>query len=145
MTVAGPRVLQVIGEDYGALRTLARQNEDGIPYVAVLVQSIGALLLIALADFRSILVFTGFTLALNSLVTVSALARLRRKTPTVHRPFSVPLYPLPLLIYACLTIWTLIYVLLESPIEALVSAGLIGSGIAVYALSRRASRRGRAL
>ena len=31
MTLAGPRVLQVIGEDFHALRLLSRTNKDGIP------------------------------------------------------------------------------------------------------------------
>ena len=31
MTLAGPRVIQVIGEDFPALKPLAKTNEDGIP------------------------------------------------------------------------------------------------------------------
>ena len=32
MTVAGPRVLQVIGEDFRGLEIFARTNEDGLPW-----------------------------------------------------------------------------------------------------------------
>ena len=38
MVLAGPRVLQVMGEDYPALRRLARTKPNGIPAVAVLAQ-----------------------------------------------------------------------------------------------------------
>ncbi|MDX1509151.1 MAG: amino acid permease, partial [Woeseiaceae bacterium] len=40
MTVAGPRVIQVIGEDFDALRVFARVNGDGIPYIAIVSQSL---------------------------------------------------------------------------------------------------------
>jgi APA family basic amino acid/polyamine antiporter len=39
MTVAGPRVLQVIGQDFHILRFLARTNTDGVPSTAILFQS----------------------------------------------------------------------------------------------------------
>ncbi len=39
MTLAGPRVLQVIGEDYDGLSFLGRTNADGIPSTAIYMQS----------------------------------------------------------------------------------------------------------
>ena len=35
MTIAGPRVLQVIGEDYALFGRLARKNDDGIPALSI--------------------------------------------------------------------------------------------------------------
>ncbi|MEM6554650.1 MAG: amino acid permease [Pseudomonadota bacterium] len=136
MTIAGPRVLQVVGQDIPAFRALAKSNEDGMPTTAVLVQSGLALIFVATATFDQVLVFAGFTLALNSLFAVSGLFVLRWRQPDLERPFRVPLYPVLPIIYIGLSLWTLIYVALERPQEVAVSAGLIATGAVIYFLTR---------
>jgi APA family basic amino acid/polyamine antiporter len=139
MTLAGPRVLQVIGEDLPALRILARTNEDGLPQIAIYVQSTLAVLFIVSSTFESILVFAGFTLALNSFATVMGVFVLRWRQPDLPRPYRTFLYPLPPLIYLGLTGWTLWFVLMNRPVEGLFGLGIIGSGLLVYWLSRAGS------
>jgi APA family basic amino acid/polyamine antiporter len=136
MTIAGPRVLQVIGEDFPALGFLARKNKDGIPSRAIYVQSTLAVAFILSSSFESILVFAGFTLALNSLATVAGVFVLRWRQPDLPRPYRTFLYPLPPLIYLTLTGWTLWFVLVNRPEEAWFGLGVIGSGLLVYFLSR---------
>jgi len=136
MTIAGPRVLQVIGEDFPALGFLARRNSDGIPGTAIHVQSTLAVVFILTSTFESVLVFAGFTLALNSFATVLSVFFLRYKRPDVPRPYKTFLFPLPPLIYLTLTGWTLWFVLLNRPLEGLFGLGVIGSGLIVYWLSR---------
>jgi APA family basic amino acid/polyamine antiporter len=140
MTLAGPRVLQVIGEDFEALGFLAKKNRDGIPSIAIYVQSALAILFILSSTFESILVFAGFTLALNSFATVLGVFVLRWRQPELHRPYRTFLYPLPPLIYLSLTGWTLWFVLLNRPVEGLFGLGIIGSGLVVYLLSRLRSQ-----
>lgn len=137
MTIAGPRVLQVVGQDIPPLRFLARSNADGMPTTAVRVQSGLALIFVATATFDQVLVFAGFTLALNSLFAVGGLFVLRLRQPDLPRPFKVPLYPVLPLIYLALTVWTLAYVALERPQEVAVSAALIISGLIFYLITRR--------
>jgi APA family basic amino acid/polyamine antiporter len=136
MTIAGPRVLQVIGEDFRALRLLARRNSDGIPAIAIYVQSALAVLFILSSTFESILVFAGFTLALNSFATVLGVFVLRHTKPEIPRPYRTFLYPLPPLIYLSLTGWTLWFVLVNRPLEGLFGLGVIGSGLVIFLLSR---------
>lgn len=136
MTIAGPRVLQVVGQDIAAFRFLAKSNEDGMPTTAVLVQSALALIFVVTATFDQVLVFAGFTLALNSLFAVTGLFVLRWRQPDLPRPFRVPLFPIVPIIYLTLTVWTLAYVALERPQEVAVSVALIGTGIVIYGLSR---------
>lgn len=137
MTIAGPRVLQVVGQDIRPLRFLAKSNKDGMPTIAVLVQSGLALIFVATATFDQVLVFAGFTLALNSLFAVGGLFVLRARQPELARPFKVPLFPVTPLIYLALTIWTLAYVAMERPQEVAVSLVLILSGLVFYLLTRR--------
>jgi APA family basic amino acid/polyamine antiporter len=136
MTIAGPRVLQVIGEDFKALRFLAQKNEDGIPGRAIYVQSTLAIVFILSSSFESILVFAGFTLALNSFATVMSVFVLRSKQPDLPRPYRTFLYPITPIIYLSLTGWTLWFVLMNRPVEGLYGIGIIGSGLVVYFLSR---------
>lgn len=136
MTIAGPRVLQVVGQDIPAFRFLSKSNADGMPTTAVLVQSGLALLFVITATFDQVLVFAGFTLALNSLFAVFGLFILRWRQPELARPFRVPLYPFVPLVYLALTIWTLAYVAIERPQEVAVSVGLIVTGAIIYGLSR---------
>lgn len=136
MTIAGPRVLQVIGEDIRGLSVLARKNAGGIPYVAVYCQSALAIVFILTSTFESILVFAGFVLALNSFVTVLGVFVLRVRQPELPRPYRTFWFPLPPLIYLALTAFTLIYVLALRPVEGLFGLGIIGSGLAVYILTQ---------
>jgi len=136
MTIAGPRVLQVIGEDFKALEFLAHKNEDGIPGRAIYVQSTLAVVFILSSNFESILVFAGFTLALNSFATVMSVFVLRSKQPDLPRPYRTFLYPITPIIYLSLTGWTLWFVLMNRPVEGLYGIGIIGSGLLVYFLSR---------
>jgi APA family basic amino acid/polyamine antiporter len=136
MTLAGPRVLQVIGEDFPALRILARTNDDGIPAIAVYTQSTIAVLFILSSTFESVLVFAGFTLALNSFATVLGVFVLRWRQPDLPRPYRTFLYPVTPLIYLSLTGWTLWFVLVSRPVEGLFGLGVIGSGLIVYLASQ---------
>ncbi len=142
MTLAGPRVLQVIGEDFKALGFLAKKNSDGIPAAAIYVQSTLAVIFILSSTFESILVFAGFTLALNSFATVMGVFVLRQRQPELPRPYRTFLFPFPPLIYLALTGWTLWFVLMNRPVEALFGLGVIASGLVVYLLSSRKNSPG---
>lgn len=136
MIIAGPRVLQVIGEDFLPLRFLARTNNDGLPMVAIAAQSIVAIVFILTSTFEKILVFSGFTLAISSLFTVAGIYVLRWRDPGRDRPYKTPGYPLTPLVYLVLTLWTLAYIVVNQPAEALFGFGLIALGGIFYLLSR---------
>lgn len=139
MTLAGPRVLQVIGEDFPPLRLLAKTNRDGLPHVAIVTQSLLAVAFILSSGFESILVFAGFTLALNSFVTVLGVYVLRQRRPDLERPYRTFAYPVTPAVYLMLTGWTLAYVLYSRPVEGLFGLGIILSGVAVYAVTSKAA------
>ena len=141
MTLAGPRVLQVIGEDFPVLDRLSRTNRDGLPYVAIWTQSVLTILFILTSGFESILVFAGFTLALNSFATVLGVFVLRWRQPDLPRPYRTFGYPLTPIVYLLLTGWTLGYVLYSRPAEGAFGLAVIASGAIVYVLSARRTSR----
>jgi len=141
MTIAGPRVLQVIGEDYPLFGRLARKNEDGIPALAIWLQSGLALVFVLVASFQSILLFSGFVLSLNTLAAVVGVFVLRWRQPDLPRPYRIWLYPLPPLVFLGLTVWSLVYIARSQPQEAGFAAALIAAGTACYRFARRPAAR----
>ncbi len=136
MIIAGPRVLQVLGEDFTIFRPLAKTNKDGIPVSAIWFQSLLTLVFIVTSSFESILVFSGMLLALNSFAAVLGVFILRWRQPDLPRPYRVLLYPVTPLIFLALTGFTLLYVGISRPVEALFALGVIVSGLAVYLFAR---------
>lgn len=137
MIIAGPRVLQVIGQDFQILGFLARTNSDGLPVVAIAAQSLLTIAFIATSSFEAILVFSGFTLAINSLFAVAGIYVLRWRDPGRARPYKTWLYPITPMIYLLLTGWTLVYIIIREPAEALAGAGLIAFGGILYVVSKK--------
>ena len=136
MVLAGPRVLQVIGEDFKIFSFLSSVRQ-GVPIVAILFQSAIALGFILSSTFESVLVFAGFVMGLNTVFTVAGVFVLRfRKIGEegIYRTWGYPVTPL---IYLGLTIWTLTYILINRPEEGLNGLALIGTGLVVYYLSSR--------
>ena len=133
MVMAGPRVLQVIGQDFAAFRPLARVNAHDVPTNAIVFQSLVTLAFIITASFETILVFAGFTLGVNTFFTVLGVFALRLRRPELARPYRVPLFPIPPLIYLGVTGWTLIYILRDRPEEGWLGLAIIAAGALFYA------------
>ena len=136
MTLAGPRVLQMIGQDFPVFRSLSGTNEHGVPSRAIWLQAGISLLFVFTNSFESILVFAGFTLGLNTLFSVLGVFILRYREPELHRPYRISLYPLPPLVYLLITGWSLGYILLERPAEGLAGLAIIFAGGLLYFFSR---------
>ena len=137
MTLAGPRVLAVIGQDFRAFSWFARTNATGLPVFAIVFQCVLALLFIFVSSFEEIIRLAGFTLGLNSFVTVLGVFVLRIRQPDLPRPYRTAWFPLPPLVYLAITGWTLVYLALSNATEAAVAAAIIVSGLLFYAVSRR--------
>jgi APA family basic amino acid/polyamine antiporter len=141
MLLAGPRALYVIGRDFSAFRWLGRENRYSVPANAVVLQIVLTILLIVTSTFESIIIFSGAILALNSLLTVLGVWVLRMREPDLPRPFKVPLYPLPLIVFSVLSLWTLVHLIDQRPVEGLLALALIAAGLLFYYLSQMAQTR----
>ena len=135
MTMAGPRVIQVVGEDFPKLNFLGRKNSSGIPARSIFLQSTIAIVFIMSSTFESVLVFAGFTMALNTFASVFGLFVLRSRKPDLARPYRAFLFPLTPLIFLGVTGWTLTFTLLMRPVEVLFSFGVIIVGLIFYYLT----------
>ncbi|MDB0047463.1 amino acid permease [Porticoccaceae bacterium] len=135
MTMAGPRVLQVIGEDFKLFSRLSRCNSHGVPMTAIVFQGMLAVIFIISATFESVLVFSSFVLGLNTLFAVLGVFVLRRKKLNIKGAYKTFGYPFAPLIYLSVTLWTLAYVLISRPIEGGIGIAMIVIGGLLYRLS----------
>ena len=139
MVIAGPRVLQVIGEDFRLFRIMARKSSEQIPVIAVLVQSGVTLIFILTSTFESVLVFSGFVMGVNTFFAVAGVFKLRRRGTITgaYRTFGYPITPL---IYLGLMAWTLIFILINRPQEGWAGLGIMAAGVLVYLVSEKLNR-----
>lgn len=144
MLMAGPRVLQVMGEDFRLFRLLAVKNAGGVPRSAIYTQGGLAILFIMSSTFESVLVFSGFILGLSSLATVLGIfiLRFRKGEGRVagEKSYRTWAYPLPPLIYSAIMLWTLSFIIINRPFEAGVAGIIIVLGFFSYLLTERLSR-----
>jgi basic amino acid/polyamine antiporter, APA family len=125
---AGPRVLNVMGHDFPALRFLGRRNRHRIPVTATLFQSTLALAFILVGNFENLLTYTQFGLTLCSFLTVAGLFILRRRLPEGAGGFRCPLFPLPPLIFLAMTGFVIVRSFIAEPKPTL--AGLATAFVA---------------
>lgn len=139
MTLAGPRALQAIGEDFKALSLLGRVNKDGIPRNAVYFQSAVALIYILTSSFKAIVVFAGAMLALNSFLAILGVFILRWREPNLPRPYKTWGYPIVPLIYLAITSAMLGFIVLQEPKKAILGTVIIAAGVIFYFISEALS------
>lgn len=138
MIWAGPRVAQVLGEDYPlAFGWLTRRNAAGIPVQSVLAQSALTLILLATSTFEQILVYTQFSLLACSFLAVLGAMILRHTMPHLHRPFRIPLYPLPPLLFLAISTFAMVDTATVKPMEALFGTLTLVTALFVYLLVTR--------
>ena len=141
MTLAGPRALQAIGEDFKALSFLGKVNKDGIPRNAIYFQSAIALLYIVTSSFKTIVVFAGAMLAFNSFLAILGVFILRYREPDLPRPYKTWGYPIVPLIYLAITSAMLIFVVIKEPHKAVFGVCVIAVGVVFYLVSARLNIR----
>lgn len=131
MTIAGSRVTEAMGEDYRGLQILSRKNRYEMPYWAVLLQAGWSVFLVMVSTFVEIVQYISISLSFFSMLTVAGIFVLRRKYSV--RPFQVPLYPLPPLIFVAVTCWMIYYMFREDPKIILYSLATMIPGAVLYA------------
>lgn len=139
MIIAAPRVLQMIGEDFSVFKFLGKTNKNSIPANAIYIQSAISLVFILTGTFESILIYSGFTMGLNTFLAVLGLFILRIRKPELARPYKTWGYPITPIIFLSLTGWTLVYLLIDKPNESLLGLLTVAVGVLVYFLTEKMS------
>ncbi len=141
MIIAGPRVLQVIGEDFSIFRFLSRQNSSGVPATAIICLGTLSVVFILTSTFESILVFSGFILGVNTLFAVFGVFVIRWRKLNIDGAYRTFGYPATPIIYLSVTLWTLVYILLTRPQEGWAGVAMILIGLILYFVSRKLEQK----
>ncbi|MCZ6501478.1 MAG: amino acid permease [Gammaproteobacteria bacterium] len=140
MIISGPRVLQVIGEDFAVFGFLSSTNKNGVPTVAIVCLGTLSVVFILTATFESILVFSGFILGVNTLFTVIGVFVLRWRKLNIEGAYRTFGYPITPIIYLLITLWTLSYILINRPDEGWAGIAMIVTGFLMYFVSKKVER-----
>jgi APA family basic amino acid/polyamine antiporter len=140
MIFVGPRIVQVMGEDFPLLAKLSIRSGKGIPVYAILVQSAITLAYIYTATFQQVLLYAGFTLNLITAVTVAGVFVLRRSDPGIERPYRTWGYPWTPIAFLLLSGWSLVFMLIDRPQESLAGLLTLSAGLVIYFLDYARSR-----
>jgi APA family basic amino acid/polyamine antiporter len=136
MTWTGPRIMQTMGKNLFALRWFGHTSSKNIPLRAILFQYAVVMTLLLTSSFKVILVSTQFALISCELLGVLSVIVLRRRKALQANSrgatFHSPLYPLPQLFFATVSIMALLYTLVTNSFEAFLGIVLILSALATY-------------
>lgn len=136
MVFAGPRVTQAMGEDIAILKPLAYKSANGIPLVAIGLQTAISVALILTASFDSVLYAIAFTLDIFTFSTVLGVFVMRLKAPKADRPYKTWGYPITPAIFLMATGWTMYFLLTNRTKESLIALAVVLLGLVVYAVDK---------
>jgi APA family basic amino acid/polyamine antiporter len=137
MVLAGPRVMKSMGTDIKGLRFFAISNKNNVPYVAIIFQSVIAIVLVLTSSFQSLITYVGFTLNLFTFLTVAGIFILRFKHKHIVTSYKTFLYPITPLLFLSIILFILVYIMIEKPVESLYGLGTVVLGLLVYFLTNK--------
>jgi APA family basic amino acid/polyamine antiporter len=141
MVLTGPRVYYAMAEDglffgpFGRLHPRFRT-----PIIAIIAQGVWASILTLSGSFEQLLSYVIFTAWIFYGATVAGVIVLRRKEPTINRPFRTPAYPWLPMIFAVAAAGITLNTLVQTP-KYCFGIGFILLGIPAYLLLRRTQRK----
>jgi basic amino acid/polyamine antiporter, APA family len=140
LVLTGPRVAAAMARA-GQFPALAgRESRSGAPVAATILQAGWAVVLLWTASFETILLYAGVGLAIFSMLSVGAVFVLRMRRPDLPRPFRLPWYPVPPVVYLVGTGLLTAAVAWERPLVAAVSLATIAAGVPVFRIFPRTPR-----
>lgn len=140
MILAGPRVVSSIGRNVQPLKLFATENKRGVPYVAVISQSVIAILLILTASFNDVLELIGFILTLFTFLTVAGVFILRarfKQNPGGYKTWGYPVTPA---LFLMINAWILFFGFYNKPKMSLYGLGIIIAGSLVWMVLKARSK-----
>lgn len=128
MVMAGPRVYARMAED-GLFPRFFRFDQE-VPRRAIALQVVAAIVVVWIAELRTLIGTVGFTLGLCGAAAVIGLVRLRLREGAERIP--VPGWPLVPLVYLAMTLFASLYVVLREPQTAANGVEVVAVGAVLY-------------
>jgi APA family basic amino acid/polyamine antiporter len=109
--------------------------------MALLVQTVLALVMLFSGSFDQVINYLMSQLIVCSMLAVVAVVVLRLTSPDTPRPFRVPLYPLPVILFVAMSLWMLVFQIKRYTVESEWGLVTLVVGAAVYFLISVYERR----
>lgn len=136
MILSGSRMYQVVGEDYQKLAFFARKNKNNVPANSIYFQSIIAIIMILLANIDELIKYIGFTLSIFAGLAVFGVIVMRFKAPEIKRNYKTFGYPLTPIFFVLLSIWMIVYSIIDEPKVSITGFATIIIGAILYYIFR---------
>ena len=138
----GPRITQVIGEDFKYLGFFSKVNKSGIPINGFIFQLSISLIFIITSTFEQVLLYAGITFIIINTITVIGVIVLRFYQPTLNRPYKSWGYPWTQIIFTISNLWILYFTFKNQPFESLIGIGIILISLIFYFSGHRITNKG---
>ncbi|MCP4258988.1 MAG: amino acid permease [Planctomycetes bacterium] len=131
--ITGPRIYYAMARD-GLFPSIAGHisSKGRIPTYAMLLQSLCAIVILFVTDFKNLYRYASVGVSLFALLFVGAVYVLRFRRPDLERPFRVPGYPVVPAIFLAAILFAAVFAFREWTKPSLYSLGSILLGIPVY-------------
>jgi APA family basic amino acid/polyamine antiporter len=128
ITFVGPRVIVAMSNRGQTPSLFGRLNSRGAPSKALWIQATCMISFVWLVDIDSLFQYVGLLLSGCAVFTIYCAIRFRRREPHAPRPFQMPFYPLPALVFMGFSIYTIVWSVQETPWP------LVASGASIVAI-----------
>jgi len=141
MTWAGPRVTLTMGRDHHEFRIFNRLNRNGVPHLAILVQTVVVVVLIVTATFEQLIQYVQALLTISSVMVVAGLVWMRIRHPRAERPYRAWGYPFTPILFFAVSIYVLVFQIIDKTKEFSYGLGTLSFGALLYFLIKKAQLR----
>ena len=128
----GSRVIYSMAKRGELPRQIAKLNKGGSPYYALLLMCLLSLVLIWSTELRELLESVGTLVILTTGVAVLGVIVLRIQKPNINRPVKLPFFPLPPIVFLCLTLWIVWGVMSTNLTSVILIFGVLIVGLIVW-------------
>jgi APA family basic amino acid/polyamine antiporter len=131
--LAGPRVFFAMARDgrlFGWLAAVHPRYET--PANAIWALSAWGGVLTLTGGFEHLITMATFANFIFFTMVVFSVIVLRRKRPDLERPYRVPWYPLPVVVFVVVSVFFVVNTLIEEPSSSLMGLGLVLIGVPFY-------------
>ncbi|MEE2614729.1 MAG: amino acid permease [Verrucomicrobiota bacterium] len=128
----GSRVIYSMAKRGELPQQIAKLNKGGSPYYALLLMCLLSLVLVWSTELRELLESVGTLVILTTGVAVLGVIVLRIQKPNINRPVKLPFFPLPPIVFLCLTFWIVWGVMSTNLTSVILIFGVLIVGLIVW-------------
>ncbi len=135
----GPRIYFAMARDGYFFRFAGKINPvSHVPSLSILIQGMLASVMVLSGTFDQILTYMGFSLGIFPILTVLSVFRLNKKD---SEKSPLPGYPIPPLLFAVISVITLVLAFLERPLESSIALTVILAGTPAYLFFKKKNEK----